>query len=274
MATAVDPRPQLMGGAPTQGNLRAVRSRAQDLQKSIDEVIFGLRFNAGALKWDDIIRKYSVINTQLAGLREALRPGTLDGFALLPRLVPDPGFAEAVMVQLASALTPEGEAAATEAATAVDAALGLGPEMSSMQRFEALSTAIEAHNSLLTSLTGSAAAPPGPAGGGAVEGPLNPQGPLRRRQREISDATTAVLQGKARAAAAAATALAAAMSGPPATAATGGGRQQAALAAAPQRRGPPGVAGAAGGGAAAGGPGGAGAEPMDPALVFLLTGAR
>lgn len=162
-----------------------MRARAQDLQKSIDEVIYGLRFNAGMLKWDDIIRKYSVINTQvrppwpglpptpphldarahcipflisitvcrildflcttsfilnifsqLAGLREALRPGTLDGFALLPRLVPDPGFAEAVTVQLASALTPEGEAAEAEAAAAVDAALGLGPDMQSMQRFD------------------------------------------------------------------------------------------------------------------------------------------
>ena len=38
--------------------------------------------------------------SQLASLREALRPGTLDGYALLPRLVPDPGFAEAVTVQV------------------------------------------------------------------------------------------------------------------------------------------------------------------------------
>ncbi|KXZ48017.1 hypothetical protein GPECTOR_31g381 [Gonium pectorale] len=64
MAATADPRAALMGGAPTQGNLKAVLARAQDLQKSIDEVIYGLRFNAGALKWDDIIAKYSVINTQ------------------------------------------------------------------------------------------------------------------------------------------------------------------------------------------------------------------
>ncbi|EFJ40042.1 hypothetical protein VOLCADRAFT_100233 [Volvox carteri f. nagariensis] len=223
MAAAADPRLALMGGAPTQGNLRAVRARAQDLQKSIDEVIYGLRFNAGVLKWDDIIRKYSVINTQLAGLREAMRPGTLDGFALLPRQVPDPGFAEAVTVQLASALTPEGEVAAAEAAAAVEAALGLGPEMASMQRFEILNSAIEAHNGLIAALTGpsgAAAAAGGPGGG--TDGPLSPLGPLRKRQRELSDITGAVLQGKVRAAAAAATALAAARSGPPAAAAATG----------------------------------------------------
>ncbi len=73
---------------------------------------------------------------QLAGLREALRPGTLDGFALLPRVVPEAGFAEAVAVQLSSSLTPEGEAAAAAAAEAVDRALGLAAEMPAMQRFE------------------------------------------------------------------------------------------------------------------------------------------
>ncbi|KAG2485142.1 hypothetical protein HYH03_016128 [Edaphochlamys debaryana] len=257
MAAAADPRLALMGGAPTQGNLRAVRQRAQDVQKSIDEVIFGLRFNAGMLKWDDIIRKYSVINTQLAGLREALRPGTLDGYALLPRLVPDPGFAEAVAVQLASALTPEGEAAAAEAAVAVDVALGLGPEMASMRRFEILNSAVEAHNGLISALTG----PGGPGGG---EGPLGPQGALRKRQRELSEATTAALQGRARTQAAAAAALAAAATGPPANA-SGGGRQQAAHT---------GAAGRRQGGAAAAPAAAAAAEAMDPALVFLLTGTR
>ncbi|GLI71011.1 hypothetical protein VaNZ11_016127 [Volvox africanus] len=276
MAAITEPRLVLMGGAPTQGNLRTVRARAQDLQKSIDEVIYGLRFNAGVLKWDDIIRKYSVINTQLASLREALRPGTLDGFALLPRLVPDAGFAEAVTVQLASALAPEGEAAAAEAAAAVDAALGLGPEMPSMQRFEILNSAIEAHNSLISALTGPAGAGGGGGGGGgasAADGPLSAQSAPRKRQRELSDAMAAALQSKARAAAAAATALAAAMSGPPAAAATGGGRQQAAHTG--PRRGPPGPAGGgAGGAAASGAAGGGGTETLDTALVFMLTGTR
>ncbi|KAG2452175.1 hypothetical protein HYH02_003207 [Chlamydomonas schloesseri] len=257
-----------MGSAPTQGNLLAVRKRAEDLQKTIDQVIYALRFNSGLLKWDDIINKYSVINKQLASLREALRPGTLDGYALLPRVVPDAGFAEAVTVQLSSALTPEGEAAAVEAAAAVDEALGLGPpgQMPSMQRFEILNSAVEAHNGLISALTGTA--------GAGSEGPLCEQGPLRKRQREISDSTMGVLQAKARTQAAAAAALAAAASGPPA-ATTGGGRQVTAHASLVQRgrQQPGGVPTAAGPG---GGVGGAGASegPMDPALVFLLSGVR
>eukprot|EP00198_Chlamydomonas_reinhardtii_P002878 XP_001692214.1 predicted protein [Chlamydomonas reinhardtii] len=242
---------------------KQVRKRAEDLQKTIDQVIYALRFNSGLLKWDDIINKYSVINKQLASLREALRPGTLDGYALLPRLVPDPGFAEAVTVQLSSALTPEGEAAAVEAAAAVDAALGLGPpgEMPSMRRFEILNSAVEAHNGLIAALTGTA--------GAGSEGPLFEQGPLRKRQREVSDATLAVLQAKARTQAAAAAALSAAASGPPAS--SGGGRQVAAHASTVQRgRQQPGVAAGPGGGAGGGVPEG----PMDPALVFLLTGGR
>ena len=44
---------------------KQVRKRAEDLQKTIDQVIYALRFNSGLLKWDDIINKYSVINKQV-----------------------------------------------------------------------------------------------------------------------------------------------------------------------------------------------------------------
>ncbi|MEW5315950.1 MAG: hypothetical protein WDW38_007344 [Sanguina aurantia] len=55
---------QLLGRGQNEYNLAAVRARAIELRKDVVEVELALEARAGILKWDDVLKKFSVINTK------------------------------------------------------------------------------------------------------------------------------------------------------------------------------------------------------------------
>uniref|UniRef100_A0A7S0RF24 Mediator of RNA polymerase II transcription subunit 8 n=1 Tax=Chlamydomonas leiostraca TaxID=1034604 RepID=A0A7S0RF24_9CHLO len=151
--TAVDARAQgIMGAGSGQFNLAAARARAQELRASITEVINALITNAHELNWEAVLKKFTTINIQIMALREQLR-GVLRTVVVHPRLVDDPRFAQALPIQLASAVLPEMEAG-DSALVAREAghldARGVPPS----SRYEVADSAIEDFNRLVSDLTG------------------------------------------------------------------------------------------------------------------------
>ncbi|EFN57634.1 hypothetical protein CHLNCDRAFT_142742 [Chlorella variabilis] len=97
----------LLGSGSGQLNLSAVRARAEELKRSLDQIIQGLQFAADRVQWPDVLDRFAVINVQYQHLLDALRP-LLRQFAAYPRSVNQTN-APILPIMLATKLLPEME---------------------------------------------------------------------------------------------------------------------------------------------------------------------
>ncbi|KAG1665998.1 hypothetical protein FOA52_010096 [Chlamydomonas sp. UWO 241] len=140
MAAPAD-RALLMGYGSSQLNMAAVRARAEELKRSVQDVVDALAAGA-TLHWEDFLKKFTIVNQQIASLRETLRgvlkqaqyivgvhatrvavllsaipfqctpprPVPKSEVVVHPKLVDRPDVAAALPIQLASMITPDMEA--------------------------------------------------------------------------------------------------------------------------------------------------------------------
>ncbi|PRW59040.1 mediator of RNA polymerase II transcription subunit 8-like [Chlorella sorokiniana] len=101
-------RELLMGHGQGQLHLSAVRARAEELKRSLDQIIQSLQFAADRVQWSDALDRFAVINVQYQHLVDALRP-LLRQFAAYPRSVNQTN-APILPIMLATKLLPEMEA--------------------------------------------------------------------------------------------------------------------------------------------------------------------
>ncbi|GAB4823927.1 hypothetical protein N2152v2_010973 [Parachlorella kessleri] len=100
-------RDQLMGHGKGQMNLAALRSRAEEVKRSIDRMIQALQFAADRLQWSDALEQFSVLNVQHQYLVDQLRP-LLKHWVVHPRSV-NQSNAALLPIMLATKLLPEME---------------------------------------------------------------------------------------------------------------------------------------------------------------------
>ncbi|GAX79306.1 hypothetical protein CEUSTIGMA_g6747.t1 [Chlamydomonas eustigma] len=147
----------LMGPGSNQLNLKAVRDHAVALRRSVDEAVQSLALDnptlsQGPLHWESCLKKYSVINQQVMGLRDQMR-GILKQVVVMPRFVDNPGVAHALPIQLASKLTPEMDAKdASTKAFVSSGPLGKGDVGT---QYEQVSSQLDDYNRFVSSLTSS-----------------------------------------------------------------------------------------------------------------------
>jgi len=145
----------LMGSGSNQLNLKAVRDHAVALRRSVDEAVQALALdnpahNQGPLHWESCLKKYSVINQQVMGLRDQIR-GILKQVVVMPRFVDSPSVAHALPIQLASKLTPEMDAKDAGTIASVSAGpLGRGDVGT---QYEQVSSQLDDFNRFVSSLT-------------------------------------------------------------------------------------------------------------------------
>mmetsp|Transcript_16128 Transcript_16128/g.34905 ORF Transcript_16128/g.34905 Transcript_16128/m.34905 type:complete len:240 (+) Transcript_16128:236-955(+) len=181
----MDQRATLMGGSTGQYNLAAVRTRAEELRRSVQEVVEALGGKAHELQWEGVLKKSADLNLRMQALREQLR-GLLKQVVVYPRMVDNPGTAHALPIQLASKLTPEMEARDAELVRALEAGPLLSPHPPD-SHYELIGNQLDEFNRLVGGLTG-----PG--------GPLDPKGTARKDvalSSQIIKATIAAAQAAA-----------------------------------------------------------------------------
>lgn len=104
-----------------------VRSRAEEIRKSLDDVITTLATRAHVVQWSHVLDKFSVINTQFGALLAALRP-MLASYVVHVAGVDSPEALRDLPVLTASSAIPEMAAQAESIlAQAVEAAAGAPP---------------------------------------------------------------------------------------------------------------------------------------------------
>ncbi|KFM22908.1 hypothetical protein F751_6417 [Auxenochlorella protothecoides] len=175
MATPASIKSVLMGSGKGEMNLAAVRSRAEELRRSIDQLMHALSVAASRVQWSDALERYGVLNVQWQQLEEELRP-LLKHYVAHPISV-NQSNAHVLPILLASKALPEMEARDAELLEGLHAATGtsgLPPEQQLaliMEHSEALCRAID--------------------GVTAAGGPLDPRGPVRSAWQRRAQATRA-----------------------------------------------------------------------------------
>ncbi|EIE22894.1 hypothetical protein COCSUDRAFT_53690 [Coccomyxa subellipsoidea C-169] len=97
----------LAGSGSGQMNLGAVRARAEELKRSLEQVSTALELYADRVQWTETLDKFGVINMQLHRLSEELRP-LLKFYAVHPKAV-NAANARTLPIMLATKALPEME---------------------------------------------------------------------------------------------------------------------------------------------------------------------
>eukprot|EP00887_Chlorella_sp_A99_P004670 scaffold4.g4670.t1 len=100
----------LMGRAPGEMNLAQLRARAEDLRRTLDQLIHLLQFAPERLSWSDVLDRLTVVNVQYQQLQAQLRP-MLRHWVAHPKSV-NQANATVLPIMLATKLLPEQEAEA------------------------------------------------------------------------------------------------------------------------------------------------------------------
>ncbi|KAL4523843.1 hypothetical protein Ndes2526B_g08075 [Nannochloris sp. 'desiccata'] len=98
----------LMGAKGGGMNLLAVKSRADEIRKTLDNLLQTLKFAPASLQWSDAMDKFAVLNIQLQNLSSQVRP-LLQHYTVHPRSVNQTN-APILPIMLATKLLPEQEA--------------------------------------------------------------------------------------------------------------------------------------------------------------------
>ncbi|CAK0786965.1 hypothetical protein CVIRNUC_010179 [Coccomyxa viridis] len=181
-AAASDPMKRLiLGGGSAQLNLAAVKARAEDLKRSLDQIAFALEHYADRVQWRDALDKFGVVNVQMHRLSQELRP-LLHYYAVHPKAV-NAANAPILPIMLSTMALPEMEA--EEKGLLADQAASMDA-MSDADLHAALAAREEQLNGLVEHLTIVQHA------GSASAGILDPKGPrLASMAKELHAAATA-----------------------------------------------------------------------------------
>lgn len=143
-AAAAEFKRRMMGSDRNSLNLGAVRGRAEDLRKTLDQIVHALQYNAQHIHWHDALDKFAVVNVQYQNLVEQLRP-MLKLWAVHPKSVNQQN-AAILPIMLATKSLPEMDADAAQMLQhAADAQLA--------GNLELLTSVEDAHNALVRHLT-------------------------------------------------------------------------------------------------------------------------
>jgi hypothetical protein len=189
-----------------------VRGRAEELRRSIQECLDALASGSVPITYQDVrsysflhihhhgllsstsnlpilsspshhqvLKKYTVVNEQLAMLRDQVQRGVLKHLVVHPVMVDGPGVAMALPIQLSSRLTPEMEQDRANITTKASHLLPTSQRAESDEMAACLSrvqSKIDHHNTLIASLV-------------SANGPVDPKGPKRQEldkmTRSIAD---------------------------------------------------------------------------------------
>ncbi|CAL5229168.1 g12443 [Coccomyxa viridis] len=180
-AAASDPMKRLiLGGGSAQLNLAAVKARAEELKRSLDQIAFALEHYAHRVQWRDALDKFGVVNVQMHRLSQELRP-LLHYYAVHPKAV-NAANAPILPIMLSTMALPEMEAEEKGLLSQTDASMAA---MSDQELHASLTAREEQLNSLVDHLTVQQAGDPS-------SGMLDPKGPrLSGMAQQLHAAATA-----------------------------------------------------------------------------------
>jgi hypothetical protein len=63
-----------------------VKARAEELKRSLDDVVDALSAGGAAVTWDVVLSRYSILNMHYANMSEQLK-GVMKAFAVFPKMI-------------------------------------------------------------------------------------------------------------------------------------------------------------------------------------------